>query len=50
VPAHIEPLEQPSERRPPMLDRVVPLAAVTALIVMAALFVFFTVWAILLLA
>jgi hypothetical protein len=49
MPALIEPLEKSPERRAPALDRLLPFVAVAALIVMAALFVFFTVWAILLL-
>ena len=49
MPARSELFEEARERRVPVLDRVVPLAAVAALVVMAALFVFFTVWAILLL-
>ena len=49
MPALIEPLEKTSGVRAATLDRLVPFVAVAALIVMAALFVFFTVWAILLL-
>jgi hypothetical protein len=50
VPARSEPYEEARGRREPALDRIVPVAAVAALILMAALFVFFTVWAVLLLA
>jgi hypothetical protein len=50
VPALIEPLEKAPERRQPPLDRLLSFVAVAALISMAALFVFFAVWAVLLLA
>lgn len=49
MPALIEPFEKTSKVRERALDRLLPFVAVAALIVMATLFVFFAVWAILLL-
>jgi len=49
VPAFIDPFQPLPDRSEPALDRLVRFAAVLALILMAALFVFWTVWAVLLL-
>ena len=49
VPAFIDPFRSLPDRPEPALDRFVRFAAVLALVLMAALFVFWTVWAVLLL-